>query len=225
MKRLLVINPNSSLAVTRRLRETAELCLSGEASVHVETAEDGPAYLGDAATLNAGEAAAIAIGQRLHERGRPFDAIILGCFADIAVAQLRRTLGVPVCSLLGASLLAAMKIGKRVGIVTAGAQWRGLLPPMVMPYLQLGRSGLAGIRTIETTGTAIAERPEIAARALGDAVRECQEQDGADVIIVGGAGLAGLAHRLDLPAGLAVIDSVEAGLRQGLLSGSEERQN
>jgi Asp/Glu/hydantoin racemase len=217
VKRLLVVNPNSSGAVSQRLREVAEVCLAGRAAVHVETAVGGPSYLGDLDTMRAGEAAAIATARNLCiDRGETFDAVVMGCFAELGVIPLRQMLGLSVCSLLGASLLAANRHGRRLGIVTAGAQWRSLLPPMVEPLLQQSDMALAGIRTIDTTGTTIAEQPDLAIQALNRAVWECRHHDGADVIVIGGAGLGGLAARLDTPADTAVIDSVEAALMQGL---------
>lgn len=216
-KRLLIVNPNSSAAVSQRLRDVADAFLAGRATVHVETAAGGPLYLGDPDTMQSGEVAAIATVRSLCiDRGEAFDAVVMGCFAELGVIPLRQMLGVSVCSLLGASLLAANRHGRRLGIVTAGAQWRSLLPPMVEPLLQQSDMDLVGIRTIDTTGTIIAEQPDIAIDALNQAASDCRNHDGADVIVIGGAGLGGLAAKLAVPAGTSVIDSVEAALMQAL---------
>jgi allantoin racemase len=216
-KRLLVINPNSSAAVSQRLADVADIVLTGRAVVQVATAAGGPAYLGDMETMRAGEAAAIAAVRDLCiGQGKAFDAIVMGCFAELGVAAVRQILEIPVCSLLGASLLAAGRRGRRLGIVTAGAQWRDLLPSMVAPLLRQDEMVLAGIRTIDTTGTIIAGQPELAIAALNRAVADCCHHDDADVIVIGGAGLGGLAARLDVPGDIAVIDSVEAALIQSL---------
>lgn len=216
-KRLLVINPNSSVAVSQRLGDVADTILAGKAVVQVATASDGPSYLGDPETMRAGEAAAITT---VHDlcigQGKAFDAIVMGCFAELGVATLRQMLDIPVFSLLGASLLAAGRRGRRLGIVTAGAQWRDLLPPMVTPLLRQGDMVLAGIRTIDTTGTIIAKQPHLAIAALNRAVAEACYQDEADVIVIGGAGLGGLAAHLDAPAHIVLIDSVEAALIKSL---------
>lgn len=90
-KRLLVINPNSSAAVSQRLGDVADIVLTGRAVVQVATAADGPAYLGDPDTMRAGEAAAIATARNLCiDRGETFDAVVMGALPSLGSRRYGR---------------------------------------------------------------------------------------------------------------------------------------
>jgi Asp/Glu/hydantoin racemase len=71
--------------------------------------------------------------------------------------------------------------------------------------------GLAGIHTVAPTGAQLAADP-IAARALlAQACRDVVRQMGVQAVILGGAGLAGMAAAVQPQVLVPVIDSVVAG--------------
>jgi Asp/Glu/hydantoin racemase len=70
---------------------------------------------------------------------------------------------------------------------------------------------LASVRTIAPTGGAIARDPDGALALLAAACTACAEEDGADVVILGGAALAGLAARIQDAVPVPVLCSVETG--------------
>jgi Asp/Glu/hydantoin racemase len=72
---------------------------------------------------------------------------------------------------------------------------------------------LAGIRTVSPSGGAIAQDPDSALGVLAHACRLSAETDGADTVILGGAGLAGLASCLAAEVPCPLICSVQAGTR------------
>jgi Asp/Glu/hydantoin racemase len=117
---------------------------------------------------------------------------------------------VPVLGLADASAAAAH--GRRFGVVTGGAAWGPMLTEF---FAARGYAGqLTGVRTVAPTGGEIARDPEAALALLAATCRDCVEKDEAEVVILGGAGLAGLAARLDLP--VPVLCSVEEGVRATL---------
>ncbi|OYW99077.1 MAG: hypothetical protein B7Z14_12950 [Bosea sp. 32-68-6] len=73
-------------------------------------------------------------------------------------------------------------------------------------------AGLAGIETVAPTGAEIARDPDGAIALLTQACRDAAARDGAGAVILGGAGLAGLAARIAPHLDIPVICSVEAGL-------------
>ncbi|HEX2886811.1 aspartate/glutamate racemase family protein, partial [Vineibacter terrae] len=163
---LLIVNPNSAPAVSGRIAAFAAPRLDGHAEFDVITCAGGPDYLGDMKTLRAGEAAAVAAVTERMRQGRRFDAVLMACFADIG-HPIRALSGRPVCTLLSASLAAVEAEGRPFAIVTAGAQWQDLLPPMVGQALPAGaKAALAAVRTFESTGTAVAADPAAALPAL-----------------------------------------------------------
>jgi Asp/Glu/hydantoin racemase len=75
---------------------------------------------------------------------------------------------------------------------------------------------LAGVRTVAPSGGEIARDPEGALASLAAACRASAEEDGAEVVILGGAGLAGLAARLAARVPVPVLCSVEEGIRAAI---------
>ena len=92
-----------------------------------------------------------------------------------------------------------------------GLKWKQMLTRIIRDYGYQDK--VASIRTIELTGAQIAADPDGAVTFL---VAECQRavsEDSADVIILGGAGLCGLAERISPFVSIPIIDSVYAGAR------------
>jgi hypothetical protein len=121
---------------------------------------------------------------------------------------------VPVVGMAEAAVEAACRLGRRFAIVTGGAAWAPMLTELVTG---LGRSDrLAAIRTVEQSGDEIARDPASALDRLVDACNACADEDGASSVILGGAGLAGLAASVQGSVPVPVICSVEAGARAAL---------
>ena len=74
----------------------------------------------------------------------------------------------------------------------------------------------AGVRTIAPTGGQIAANRDAALPDLAAACEACARDDGAQVVILGGAALAGLAARIQPKVSVPVICSVDAGTRAAM---------
>ncbi len=98
----------------------------------------------------------------------------------------------------------------RFGIVTGGAAWGPMLSEFVGTIGLADR--LAAITTIAPSGGEIAADPGRALNALAQACRDSHAA-GAETVILGGAGLAGLAPRIAGQVPCPLICSVEAGTR------------
>ena len=72
------------------------------------------------------------------------------------------------------------------------------------------------IRTVAPSGAAIAADPDGAIAMLAQACESVVKDDGAQAVILGGAGLVGLAARVQPYVSAPVICSVEAGVRAAL---------
>jgi allantoin racemase len=70
---------------------------------------------------------------------------------------------------------------------------------------------LTSVRTIAPTGGEIARDPDAALTLLAAACTACATEDGADVVILGGAALAGLAAKIQRAVPVPVLCSVETG--------------
>ena len=97
----------------------------------------------------------------------------------------------------------------RFAIVTGGAAWKPMLERIARA---LGwDEQLVRVEVLPASGAQLAAEPERAVRELTEACRRAAV--GADAVVLGGAGLAGLAPRIAPALALPLIDSVTAGSR------------
>lgn len=141
----------------------------------------------------------------------PWDAVLLACFGDPALHALREISPVPVVAFADAAMTDAARYG-RFAIVTGGERWAPMLTRLAAA---LGHGdALAGVVTLPVDGGQIAANPDAAIAPLRTAVEQAVARYAATAVIIGGAGLAGLAARLQPYAPVPLIDSVLAGVRR-----------
>lgn len=206
-KRILLINPNTTAAITDRLVSAA-----GKIAPDIEfvgaTGRFGARYIASRATYAIASHAALDAWANAEGH---FDAIVLACFGDPGLDALRELSSKPVVGMADGSLHVAMQVAKRFSIVTGGERWQSMLRDFVT------REGLgphlASIRTIAPTGGAIASAPEAALPLLREACTLCIEQDEADAVILGGAGLVGISAQMQPYFDVPVIDGLEAAVK------------
>jgi allantoin racemase len=200
----MLLNPNASPGITDLIaREAAKLARPGTELVPA-TGRFGGRYIATRATYAIAAHAALDSWAR-HAAG--IDGVLLACFGDPGLAALKELSPVPVVGMVEASLAATG--GKRFSIVTGGAAWEPMLREMVA--LAGAAPRLASIRTVAPTGADIARDPDGALALLAEACSVCVA-DGAETVILGGAGLAGLAPRLRPHLTIELIDGLEAGM-------------
>lgn len=214
--RLLVLNPNTSASVTALVVSHARAVLGGHAQVEGATARLGAAYIAsEAACAVAGHAALDAWAAWRAGHPRP-DALLLGCFGDPGLFALRELCDCPVTGLAEAAFMQAERASARgrFAVVTGGAAWGPMLRRLAQG-LGFGEA-LAGVYTVAPSGAQLAADPASALPLLAQACREAARDSGADCVILGGAGLAGMAARIQAEVPVALIDSVEAGAQEAL---------
>jgi allantoin racemase len=218
MRELLVINPNTSTAVSELLHQHVQ----AEAGLHVHvrtvTARFGAPYIADEASYAVAshatlDAWATALATPQDGRGPAPDAVLIGCFGDPGLLALRESSPAPVTGLAEAAFIEAARHG-RFAIVTGGGRWGPMLQRLGQA---LGHSSaLAGIHTVAPTGAQLAGDPAGARSLLAQACRDAVRQLGVQAVILGGAGLSGVAATIQPGLGVPLIDSVLAGVRWAL---------
>lgn len=206
--RLLLINPNTSPAITDRVLKVARKVASPGVKLAAVTGRFGGHYIATRATSAiAGHAALDALAAY---RGA-YDAVVLACFGDPGLLALKEVCAKPVVGMAEASLAAAITLGRRVALVTGGEAWVPMLHEFVAAQGLSDR--LAAVVAIKPTGADIARDPMGSLALLEEAIRETVQRDGADVVVLGGAGLAGLAAPLAARIAVPVLDSVACAVR------------
>lgn len=206
--RLLLINPNTTAAMTDKVLAVARGAVGRDTELIAVTGRFGAAYVASRAAYAI--AAHAALDAWAGAPG-PFDAVVLACFGDPGLEALRELSTVPVVGMAEASIHAACQLGGRFGIVTGGERWAPMLREFVAGRGLSDR--LSGVHTVAPTGADIARDPEGSLTVLASACALATDS-GADVVILGGAGLAGLAARLTPRVSVPLIDGVVAAVTQ-----------
>jgi allantoin racemase len=216
LMRILLINPNTSPDITNLVTLAAIKVASPDTEIIAASGRFGARYIASRA------AAAIAAHAALDayaEHGADADVIGLACFGDPGLAGLKELATQPVIGMAEAACLDAASGGRRFAIVTGGERWGPMLEEFVA-FLGLSRQ-LAGVATVAPSGGDIARDPDGALALLASAANACVKDHGADVVILGGAGLAGLAERLQDRVPCPLIDSVTSLVRAAERLGRE----
>ncbi|MFD0668764.1 aspartate/glutamate racemase family protein [Ramlibacter sp. MAHUQ-53] len=205
----MLINPNTNPLTTQRLQDTLLPRLPADTRLDVRTARFGASYIAcEASHAVAAHACLQAWAEDRQAQPEPLDGVLIGCFGDPGLFALREASGCGVTGLAEASFLVAAARGP-FAIVTGGERWKPMLQRLAQ---SLGFGDLLRhIETVAPSGAALQADPEMALRCLGQAC-ERAAQAGVQSVILGGAGLAGYAQRLQDRSPLPLIDSAHAGL-------------
>ncbi|OCX14851.1 hypothetical protein QV13_20810 [Mesorhizobium hungaricum] len=214
VRRLLLVNGNTNAALTDRLVERARVALPPERDIIGATAIYGPGYISARAdAVVAARAIVDTIALEVKEYGAEnISVCLLACFGEPGIGAAREIYPFPVVGMAEASILSAMQLGERFAIVTVGERW----PSMLRELMRQQRLDDRCCATLAINGHAleVAASAEGARRKVAELISEAREQHGADVIIVGGAALAGVANDLQPEFDVPLICSFSAGLAQ-----------
>jgi len=208
MTRLLLINPNISDSVTELIRAEALRSVAQGTTLEVLTAPFGVAYIETRFEALIGAYAAAQLAAEHHER---FDAVIVAAFGDPGVGGLREVLPVPVIGLTEAALASAHLLGHRISIIAISQRIQAWYREVVEAH-GFG-SRLASIRALDRPLSSIGGVQDEHAQALKTLARRAVDEDGAEVIVLAGAPLAGLARSLAGQLPVPVVDGVSSAVR------------
>jgi allantoin racemase len=207
--RLLLLNPNTSIALTDRMAAPARAALPKGATLRTATAPRGFPYISNRSEAQISGGIVL---EMLAAEPREPDAAIVGAFGDPGARAARGLFGFPVVGVAEAAMHSAAMLGDRFAIVA-------FTPRMKAWYLdcvhEVGlERRLAGFRA-PARAPAGPETAQADLRvALMDCIRACREEDGADVVIVAGAPLAGFAAEAAASLDIPLIDPVVAAVHQ-----------
>lgn len=207
--KLLIVNPNISGSVTALIEAEARRSMSPDTQITAVTASLGVAYIETRFEALMG---AYAVAEQVAAHVSGHDGVLVAAFGDPGLAALREVLPVPVTGMTEAALLTACQLGSRFSIVSISPRMRGWYLDTVHQYHLSSR--LASFRALGQAPSNIATVQADQGERLIEIAHQCVREDGADVIVLAGAPLAGLArsiaHRLPVPA----VDGVSCGIRQ-----------
>jgi allantoin racemase len=211
-KKLLVVNPNTSQKMTATIAQSVDAAASifgGFIECTTVCADKG------VESVEGAFDEAISTYWTL-EKVLPlldkYDGVLIACFSNHAsVKALREATCKPVLHVMEAAILQACPVGAKFSIVTDSDHWR---PHLEEGVRDLGaHDKLASVRDAGMTAldTVSLDRTEVV-RRLVEASRVAVQDDKAEVILLGCAGMAGLKETISQQLGVPVIDAVMSGV-------------
>jgi allantoin racemase len=200
--KLLLVNSNSTQAVSDRMVAIARTVAAPDTSITGLTA---PGHGVVRSHFEFAEAAVQTVATlKAHASGH--DAAIIGCFGDPGLKAARHELSIPVVGIAEAAMLSAHLLGGYYSIVTFGAHNAMTITDLARSYGLHTR--LASVRIADISYGVVLADPHQAIAACQAAGQQALDQDNADVLILGGGPVTGLAPQLATALGVPVLDGV-----------------
>jgi allantoin racemase len=207
--RLLIINPNISESVSALIRAEAERAAAPGTEIVVRTARSGVQYI---ETRMESLLAAGPVAQLVAEEHEQVDAVVVAAFGDPGLPALKEFVDIPVVGITEAALYTAALQGRRFAIVAISERITAWYRECVELSGLDGR--LAAIRSLGEPLKGIGSVQEDFRASLLALAHQVVDEDGADVVILAGAPLAGLAREIGQDIPVPVVDGISAGVKQ-----------
>lgn len=207
--RILVVNPNTTASMTDKIRETAEAVAAPGTEIVAVNPTDGPVSI-------EGHYDEVYCLPGLLEETRKgvaagADAVVIACFDDPGLDACREMVAVPVLGICEAAMAAASMLGHGFSVVTTLPRAVPIMEALALRYgyerhCRRVRAAAIPVLALEEDGDAAA------AKVRGEVVAAIEE-DGAEAILLGCAGMTDLAEALSQETGVPVIDGVAAAVK------------
>jgi Asp/Glu/hydantoin racemase len=209
MSTLIVINPNSSQKVTYGIDAAIDPLRAFGTPIRCLTLAEGPPG------IESQRQADLTIAPMLALAAAQTDAagFVIACFGDPGLHALRDQTDLPVIGIQEAAVMTALTLGQRFGVIA-------ILPPSIPRHLRaFGAMGvldrLAGDRAL---GLGVADLAD-PGKSLGAMIatgKRLRDEDGADVLIMGCAGMAHYRDPVQDATGLPVVEPSQAAVQMAL---------
>jgi allantoin racemase len=207
--KIMVINPNTTVSMTDHIRREL-LPLKGlDTELVVVNPEHGPVSI----ESEYDEARAIPPTLDLVRQAEldGYDAVVIACFSDPGLVASREMVSIPVVGIEESTLHLAAQLGYKFSILTTRCQ---RVPSKTEHVHRRGlESKLASVRPLEMSVLEMDAYPERTKERILAVAGAAAAEDGAEVVILGCAGLAGYAAAIERELGLVVLDPTPIGLK------------
>lgn len=206
---LIIINPNSSTTVTRGIETAIDPLRSFGVPIKCLTLDAGPKG------IESQRQADLTIAPMLTLAAAQTDAAgyVIACFGDPGLHALRDQTDLPVVGIQEAAVMTALSLGQRFGVIAIMA---ASIPRHLRAFGAMGvLDRLAGDRALGlgVVDLASVDKSLSAMIATGKKLRD---EDGANVLIMGCAGMAQYRHLIEDATGLPVVEPCQAAAAMAL---------
>jgi allantoin racemase len=207
--RILIVNPNTSVAMTEKIGTAARAVAAPGTEIIAVNPADGPVSIEgyyDEVFSVPGLLAEIAKGE-----ASGVSAHIIACFDDTGLEAARSLASAPVIGIGEAAFHLASLVAHRFAVVTTLSR---SIPAIETNLVKYGlASRCAKVRACEVPVLALDDPASNASAQISAEIERARHEDRAEAIVLGCAGMADLAMRLSEQHGLPVIDGVASAVK------------
>jgi len=208
---IIVINPNSTVAVTEDIdRALAPLRFAEGPEIVCLTLAEGPPGI---ETQDHVDFVVAPIRRRVAAEEARAAAFVIACFSDPGLQEARKATAKPVFGIAECGLMSAMARAGRVGVIA-------ILEASVARHRRFYRdrgieSRIAGELPLNLGVLELAEE-KVAFARLTDVGARLRDETGAEVLVLGCAGMARYRKRLEETLGVPIIDPTQAAVTMAI---------
>ena len=209
--RILVINPNASEEMTSSIRSVLEGIKRPDTEVTVVRTEGAPATIQSESDVAESTLRMLDIVRRANLEG--YDAVVIACFSDPGLSAAREESDVLVLGIQETTLHMAAMLGHKFTILTPLSARIASKEQDVRRFK--AEAALASVRALGMTVAETEADPVRTKAQILRVARDAMEEDGAEVIVLGCAGMVGYAEDVEKELGLVVLDPTTVAFKVG----------
>jgi Asp/Glu/hydantoin racemase len=209
--RILVINPNSTVAVTRAIDDAMEpLRIDGGPQIACLTLDEGPPGV---ESQTDADGVIMPLCRVLREQEAACAAFVIACFSDPGLFSAREVTAKPVLGIAECGILTALTLGHRFGVISILAR----SVPRHLRYIDAMGLGqrLAGDLPVGLGVTELGDARKALTRMI-DVGRSLRDDHGADVLVMGCAGMARYRADLEEAVHIPVVEPTQAAVAMAI---------
>jgi Asp/Glu/hydantoin racemase len=209
--RILVINPNSTEAVTRGIDEAVEpLRMAGGPAIDCVTLKEGPPGI---ETQQHVDGVVQPLLKLVREKEGEYAAFVIACYSDPGLHSVREATKKPVLGISECGILTALTLGHRFGVIA-------ILQKSIPRHLRyVGALGvterMAGELPVDIPVVELSNEKKTFGRMV-EVGKELRERYGADVVVMGCAGMARYRKPLQDEIGIPVVEPTQAAVSMAI---------
>ena len=207
--KIMVINPNTSESMTNHLREELKRVKRSDTELTVICPEKGPETIESAYDEAHAIPPTLGLVKKANREG--YDAVILACFSDPGLEAAKEISEIPVIGIEESTLHVAAMLGARFSVMTPRKERIAARKEHV--HMRGMDHFLASVRSLDLSVAETDADPEKTKKRVLEVARRAAEEDGAEIIILGCAGMAGYAPELESKLGVKVLDPSAVALK------------
>ena len=207
VERILVINPNSTEAVTRGIDEGVEpLRMPGGPAIDCVTLKEGPPGI---ETQQHVDGVVAPLLKLIRKEEKKYAAFVIACYSDPGLHSLREATKKPVLGISECGILTALTLGQKFGVIAILKQ---SIPRHLRYVGALGVADrLAGELPVGLGVTELSDEKRTFSRMV-DVGKQLRDAHGAEVIVMGCAGMARYRKPLQDKIGVPVVEPTQAAV-------------